>query len=156
VVGEVFTHLDLADLEILMDLFNRRAEGGMGKPESWISTVAVLIQKLTHVSTIAVDQFRPITILPWTLKIYMSILLNKVSQYIQPVGFYQFDNRKFHQASEMIHIIRLLVEKSNEWFMPLVLVCVDIRKAFDTIYPSAVEELLNSCNVPLKLKFAIL
>ena len=40
--------------------------------------------------------------------------------------------------------------------MSLVIVSLAIRKAFDTIIPDAIEQLLYECNVPPRLLFAIL
>ena len=136
-------------------MFNQRAEGHVDSACSWKSIRSLLRQKVMRVKTICVDQFRPIAIIPWTLKLYMCCLLSLVRHYIEPKGFIQYGNRKHHQAAELIQILRLVIEKTAEWGLGLVIVSLDMKKAFDTKYPDAIEQLLVECDVPMKLLLAI-
>jgi hypothetical protein len=152
----VFTHLDHNDLDLLLKLYNDRACGSVCSASSWTHVVALLIPKINNAKTMFIDQFRPIAILPWTLKLYMSTLLMLVGPFIEPKCFIQYGNRKFHQAAELVHVLRIVLEKISEWSMPLIIISLDIRKAFDTILPDAIEALFDECKVPDKIKFAIL
>ena len=109
-----------------------------------------------QVKEITVEQFRPTALLPWTYKFYMTVLLDLMKPYTEPTGFYQYGNRRYHQCSELVHILRLLLEKGCEWGIPIVIDSIDIYKAFDTLCPTAVEELFVTCGVPDALSFAIL
>jgi hypothetical protein len=74
-----------------------------------------------------------------------------------PFGnWFQHGSRKYFQCIEVVHAIRLLIEKSLEWGTPLVLVSIDLLKAFDSLRLSYVCYILGKYRVPLRLRYAIL
>ena len=148
--------MEVEDLDLLVGLYNQRAEGLDPSPNSWRFVSALLIPKVTNIAKVCIEQFRPISIVAWTMKIYMSILLALVVSFVEPSGFIQFGNRKYHQCAEVVQCIRILLEKCTEWSLPLIVISVDIRKAFDTLLPDAIEALFEECQVPARLRLAFL
>ena len=68
----------------------------------------------------------------------------------------QHGNRKGFQPAEVILAVRLLIEKSIEWGLALVLLKIDVLKAHDMIDLNAFKELLQARKVPLKIMMALL
>ena len=68
---------------------------------------------------------------------------------------FSFGFREGHQASELTFTVRQLIEKCNEWRMPLFILKVDLAKAFDRLSHRAVWNTLVS-SVPLHVAGAIM
>ena len=71
-------------------------------------------------------------------------------------GMLQVGCRAGHQAAELVHLIRILLEKAKEWRMPVILISVDLKKAFDSISMKALFEYLSEHPLPLALQLALL
>ena len=87
---------------------------------------------------------RPITILSVLFRLYSATLLHIVSPYVKDLSRYQHAVRPRRQADEVIFILRQLIEKANEWDLPLYVLDGDLPKAYDNVlHPIATERLLN-------------
>ena len=69
----------------------------------------------------------------------------------------QYGARPRHQGQQIIHSVRLLQEKAWETGSPLVLIKIDIKKAFDrTRRPVVMRALLNMEGVDERLAYALM
>ena len=69
--------------------------------------------------------------------------------------FIQFGATAGHQAAEVIYVLRTILQYANSWGVTVVIFSLVIWKAFDTLGPSAVLNLLKKSGVPLRLRYAI-
>ena len=86
----------------------------------------------------------------------MMILYQLVAPFLPFGNWLQHGSRKGYQCIEVVHAVRLIVEKSLEWGRPLILVSVDLWKAFDSLKLLYVCKVLCKYGVPLRLRYAIL
>ena len=96
----------------------------------WATYEVTLLAKIA--SAIKVKDFRPIAVLPVIYKLYSRVLYMLGETTCRSLTEPQFAFRKFHQAHEVVFILRQLVEKAVEWRAPHVYVMDgDIKKAYD-------------------------
>ena len=74
---------------------------------------------------IGVDQFRPIGILTVLHKLYMRCLYILIKVHWQLKGWIQLGARSGHKALELIHVIRLVIEKATEWDRSFCIIVLD-------------------------------
>ena len=90
------------------------------------------------------SNYRPITLLPSMYKLFTKILTNRLTKSLdenQPreqAGF-----RSGFSTIDHLHSINQLIEKTNEYNIPLCLAFVDYEKAFDSIEHNAVFDSLR-------------
>ena len=82
----------------------------------WATYEASLLAKVTN--AILVKDFRPIAVLPVIFKLYSRVLYMLGETVCRPLRAPQFAFRKFHQAHEVVFILRQLIEKAVEWRAP--------------------------------------
>ena len=102
------------------------------------------------------SDFRPIALIPTTLKLYLIILMMQIRPFIETHNLIQHGNRKGHQAAEVVMALRMIIEKSIEWGFPLVYFKTDIMKAHDMMSIHAVIDLVTNKKVPIKLMNALI
>ncbi len=79
-----------------------------------------------------VKDFRPIAVLPVVYKLYSRAMYMLTEITCNWLVSAQFAFRKFHQAHEVVFIIRQPVEKADEWRTPHVYIMDgDIKTAYD-------------------------
>ena len=100
--------------------------------------------------------FRPICILAILLKLYMTCLIILCEPYFVFTGFIQYGGRGGYSAPEMIFAVRIILEKCMEWRMPLIMVKLDVAKAFDSLRPKAIIDWIEKVGLPIRLKYALL
>lgn len=156
--NEVVQAIAWCDVEYLADLYSARAEGYAANYGflSWIVVVALMLPKIGQNAKALISDFRPIAIIPTTLKLYLIILMMMIRPFIETPNFIQHGNRKGHQAAEVILIVRLLVEKSLEWGFALIFFKTDILKAHDRMGIHAVIDLFRFKSAPMKLTTALI
>jgi hypothetical protein len=67
-----------------------------------------------------------------------------------------FGGRGGYSAIELVMMLRILLEKALEWRRPLIILKVDVAKAFDTLRHSAILKWIQKINMPIRQKFALL
>lgn len=83
--------------------------------------------------------YRPIAIIPVLCKLYSRVVLGSMAEKIESlrtpeeIGF-----RRNYQCSGLIHVLRLLGEKANEWGETVWMASLDLEKAFDKLVHTAV------------------
>ena len=116
---------------------------------------AFLIPKPGNNNILTWEDFRPICIISVLCKLYLKCLQILVEAFIIIDPFIQFGATRGHQACEIVHVLRTILQYANSWGVTVVIFSLDIWKAFDTLEPEAVLDLLETSGVPLRLRLAI-
>ena len=69
-------------------------------------------------------------------------------------GFIQYGARSYHRCTEVIMIIRLVIEKTREWNLGCVIISVDLERAFEHIKLSKILEHWTEAGIPVRLRYA--
>ena len=116
-----------------------RSEPKKEEEQLWATHEVSLLAKITY--AIHVKDFRPIAVLPVIFKLYSRVLYMLGDSMCKPLQAPQFAFRKFHQAHEVVFILRQLIEKAVEWRAPdLYVMDGDIKKAYDFVSHKAFAE----------------
>ena len=67
---------------------------------------------------------------------------------MEPISKYQFAFKPKHQAADVVFILRMLIEKANEWDQPLYIMDADLPKAFDNVRHDIVVDRLCKRGFP--------
>ena len=98
--------------------------------DPWRTALALLLPKKPNPNTL--QDFRSIHLLPILQKLYLKEVVCRLHiQVWDQILTNQYGARYGHQALQVIHSIKLLQEKCWEAMQGLVLIKLDIRKAFD-------------------------
>ena len=133
---------------------NKQIGNKQYETDSWHKQLCILIDK--GPTTSSIEGLRPITILSIFLKLFLGILYRLIAPRMPFKGWYQHGGRKGFQCLEVVQALRILIEKSLEWALPLIILTIDIWKAFDSLHLSAVIAILDLYKVPILLRYAFL
>ena len=156
--SEAVQHLSDHGKEWLLKTFNEKANStniSEGEDWHWKHIPVWLIPKMSLDKTIDVSQFRPIHVLTIFHKLYLICLYNLVKNHWSMKGWIQLGARSGHCASEIIHLVRILIEESLEWDRDHFIIALDFRRAFDSLSLQAVVEFCNHEPLPLRLMLAL-
>ncbi|KIH60572.1 reverse transcriptase [Ancylostoma duodenale] len=131
---------------VLAKHFNNYLENGM-IPDQWKKSKTILLFKKGQRGDIA--NYRPISLLSVVYKTFTKILLNRMRRILddyQPVE--QTGFRKNFSCVDNIQAITRLIERSHEYHLPLVLIFVNYKKAFDSVETNAVLNALTHAGIP--------
>ena len=95
------------------------------------------------------SNWRPIAILPILYKIFAKMLyyrLYPILDQYQPDD--QFGFRKDKRIEDIFAILENIIGKTDEWNLPVWMISLDLRKAFDTIKFTPLFTTLRSQGVP--------
>ncbi|CAK1603557.1 unnamed protein product [Parnassius mnemosyne] len=132
-------------LEVLQKLFISVLHGGI-TPEAWSRSAVVLFSKKGDNALL--KNYRPISLLSHFYVLFSRVLRNRLARRLddfQPpeqAGF-----QKGFSTIDHIHTLRQIVQKSEEYNLPLCLAYVDYEKAFDSVEIWAVLQSLQRCQV---------
>ena len=97
----------------------------------------------------SMDNYRPIAIISILLKLFSRVLAARLSVYLEPQqSVDQAGFRKGFGCDDNLFALTALVEAMLEWRVDLWLATVDFRKAFDSVYQSAIWRALAEQGVP--------
>jgi hypothetical protein len=114
-------------------------------PKAWKqSTIIPLFKKGSKTNP---DNYRGITLLNTTLKLFTKVILRKLLQYMQPREEQQ-DFRKNRSTTDAIFIVRQIAEKSIQFNHTAFFCFVDLTKAFDRLKLADVTECFREREVP--------
>ena len=132
-------------LKVLQKLFNTVLLEGI-TPEAWNRSVVVLFFKKGDNTLL--KNYRPISLLSHVYKLFSRVITNRLERRLddfQPseqAGF-----RKGYSTIDHIHTLRQVIQKTEEYNLPLCLAFVDYEKAFDSVETWAVLESLQRCRI---------
>ena len=132
-------------LKVLQKLFNSVLSEGK-TPETWSRGEVVLFFKKGDNSLL--KNYRPITLLSHVYKLFSRVITNRLEHRLddfQPpeqAGF-----RRGYSTIDHIHTLRQVIQKTEEYNLPLCLAFVDYEKAFDSVETWAVLESLQRCRI---------
>ena len=95
-----------------------------------------------------IKNYRPISLLSHSYKIFTRLLQTRIERTLdenQPreqAGF-----RKGYSTTDHLQALNQIIEKSNEYNLPLCIGFIDYEKAFDTVEHFAIFEALRKTNV---------
>ena len=118
-------------VQMFTNMFNRCLREGK-LPNSWKDASVIIIHKTGD--TADIKNYRPISLLPITYKVFSQVILHKMLRTLdqhQPreqAGF-----RSGFSTIDHIQVISQLQEKADEYKIPLCFAFVDYEKAFDSI-----------------------
>jgi hypothetical protein len=105
-------------------------DSGNCRDSLWRKHEVSLLAKIPNAKL--VKDFRPIAVLPVIYKLYSRVMYMLAETTCDRIYAPQFAFRKFHQAHEVVFIMRQLIEKAVEWKAPEVYIMDgDIKKAYD-------------------------
>ena len=115
-------------------------------PDSWNEAIVILLYKKGDPENIS--NYRPISLLSSTFKLFTKIITNRLTQSLnenQPreqAGF-----RKGFSTMDHLHAVNQLIEKCEEYKIPLAVALVDYDKAFDSAEIQDIIEALKEQEV---------
>jgi hypothetical protein len=117
-VMEMILELDEIVLDELAEMFILRTlnHESEDNESAWDTYTVSLIMK--KIAPRAPGMLRPISILPVLSKLYFAVLLHIVKDAVMPISVYQFAFKEKHQAAEVVFILKMMIEKANEWSIP--------------------------------------
>lgn len=115
-------------------------------PESMMHANTILIHKKGDAMDIG--NYRPISLMSTVFKVVTRVLTNRVYEKVcNQLSADQAGFRRGYSTVDHLLTINLLVEKCREWALPLCMVFIDFKKAFDTIEFNAIWQALEKYNI---------
>ena len=116
-------------------------------PPNWHVTVFHMLPKSGDLKD--PSNWRPIAILPIVYKIFVRMVYNRLSPILEKEQSHdQFGFRRDRRIEDVFAILESVISKTIEWNLPLWMVSIDLRKAFDRISYPALFQALREQNVP--------
>lgn len=115
-------------------------------PDTWKNAEMVLLFKKGDNGNI--ENYRPISLLSHMYKLLTRIITNRLTnkmdayQPAEQAGF-----RKGFSTTDHLQAIRILIEKTTEYNIPLHLAFVDFHKAFDSVEPWAFLQAMDDARI---------
>lgn len=110
-------------------------------PADWKKTVVVPIPKTP--SPKSVDDYRRICLSSTAYKIYAIWLLKKLQTYVGPIGVHQSAFLPGRSTIDHLHVLQRVMQETWNQGDPLLLMSLDIRKAFDRISLTSLPAILK-------------
>lgn len=122
--GEFVRALDPAHQGVLWDRITGVLLGKEEVPDAWRKATVILIPKIPR--PLRAADYRPITVLPVLAKVTLKLWLREAQPHIElrPPASHGF--RSGWQAAELIHLIRTIGERREDWQLPFMLAKPDI------------------------------
>ena len=111
-------------------------------PNNWGNAVIILLHKKGD--KLDVNNYRPISLISHMCKLFTKIIKNRIERQLddnQPREQAGFRGR--YSTSDHLQVITQLIEKTNEYNLPLCLGFVDYEKAFDSVEHHGIMDALD-------------
>lgn len=119
-------------------------------PKDW--NIALLRPIHKKGNTLLCSNYRGISLLNITYKIFTSILAKYIEPYAeQSFGEYQCGFRRGRSTTDQIFALRMILEKFYEYDKPLYQLYVDFQQAFDSVDRNYIYEAMAEFGIPSKL-----
>ena len=144
IVVELIQHAGTTFHEKLLNMYNGIISSGV-VPLDWHSTVFSMLPKSGNLTD--ASNWRPIAILPVLYKIFARLLYHRIHPILEKEqSDDQFGFRVGKRIDDVFSILENIIGKTNEWNLPLWMVSIDLRKAFDRIlHDPLFDALLAQC-----------
>ena len=132
-------------IKALKTIFNEILES-QEIPETWREAKMIILHKKGERRDI--KNYRPVSLLSHTYKLFTRAIQNRMEKVLdenQPreqAGF-----RKKYSTVDHLQALNQVIEKSEEYQVPLVIGFIDYEKAFDSIEHFSIFEVLRKINV---------
>lgn len=136
----------------LADLIHALLCGSVAAPQGWKHARVTLIPKVA--GALLATQFRPIIVLPYTLKLSIRVRLKMAEPYLRLRRKSSHGFRPGVQAAEVHEGMRHLLSARSEWGHPTVIAKIDVAKAQDTLEHSAIHNSFQRRGMPAPLQAA--
>ena len=101
-------------------------------PSQWTTSITVPLPKEGNISLMT--NYRGISLLSITAKVYYKILLNRIQDHVDPIlRSNQAGFPSERSCAQQIHILRRIMEGFQDYQLPLTVTFIDFKKAFDSI-----------------------
>jgi exonuclease III len=119
----------------------------LSPPSQWTTSVIVPLPKKGDLSLMT--NYRGISLLSITAKVYNKILLNRIRDHVDPIlRSNQAGFRQGRSCAQQIHILRRIMEGFQDYQLPLTLTFIDFKKAFDSINRKVMFAVLRHYGIP--------
>jgi hypothetical protein len=131
---EICTHL----AKLFTSCLNQRQV-----PAAWNNAVITLLHKKGD--KMDIGNYRPISLISHISKLFTKVIKNRIEKQLdanqsrEQAGF-----RQGYSTSDHLQVITQLVEKCNEYTLPLCLVFVDYEKAFDSVEHNGIVDAMRA------------
>ena len=126
-------------------------------PSEWYHSRLAAIPKPKSKDPLSVTSFRPICLSQTCYKLYAGMLKKRLEGCIEMrIREYQFGFRSNRSTSQPIHILRRIIELFERSTTALHLLFLDWKKAFDSVFRSAIAKALYRLGVPEPLLNAVM
>ena len=140
--------------EEFQKLANSEAHKPASRPDTWNVAQVVMLAKKKGATQLG--DHRPISLLPQIQKIYSRWLPSQIAEHADrkiPPTQHGFRSRR--QCSEIHHILGRLREEGQEWRASFVVIKLDISKAFDNFFRSAIFKALRTIDCHPRAAWAV-
>ena len=154
--AEIIASLPPLVLQGIAELFQARLQDQSQEtnlePRSWRTLIITLLPKEPLATKLS--KMRGISLMDCMAKLYMAILINKMRTFFKwtrPPSFTSHLIYGYEEgcSPEMLgRILSTLMVSSSEWRIPLTILSLDIKKAFDNAAPWAAAESLRFLGTP--------
>jgi len=149
VTAEMLKAEDKETPRILTQLFGKIWEDE-NIPEEWKTGLIVKLPKKGVLSDC--NNWRGITLLSLTSKIFSKIILGRMSTVIEPtLRQEQAGFRGGRSCSNHIFTLRQIMEQSAEWNATMYATFIDFEKAFDSLHRETLWKILRNYGIPEKV-----
>ena len=132
---------------------NDHSESG-GKPDYWAHAMIILLPKVKLPKE--PKQYRPVALLSQIHKLYCHWLVAETRpSLLRELLPSQHGFRWGFQATEVTHGILKILEQRFEWQQPTIVTKTDLQRAFDSIYHSAVFEMLQGSQMSARFRLLL-
>lgn len=119
-------------------------------PENWTTAVVNPLHKKGDKSN--PDNYRGISLLDCTYKIFSRILYNRIKEQLdQELGEYQGGFRPWRSCAEQIITLKLIMAYYKKQNKPLYITFIDFKKAYDSVHRPSLLKILRNFGLHPKL-----
>ena len=115
-------------------------------PQEWETGMVINIHKKGTKSKC--ENYRGITLLPTAYKLFTNIIKNRINEHVEEeMVEEQCGFRKGRSCTEAIFTVQQIIVKRKEHNLPLFLLFIEYKKAYDNINREKLWEMMNN-NIP--------